>query len=316
MSDKNEDSKQSSLANFDNSNAKASLEKIKEIKNFHSFASKQLSDEFVRKNFNLLWHFYLDKKKCEQSGDVNCTNSQGIHYDFDVVDNDKMFTRTYVCSKVQKKNNATRFKDYYLVCHFNKELYSKLRLSNNYINFSHHKSRLTLIQYLRGIIDGKLNHGIYLYGESGVGKTYILIAACNELARQRKTIAYVYVPRLIQEIRICPRASDVNNRYDLVQNLKNVDFLVLDEFGSESPTDARWFYSSFISPILNFRRDYGMLTTFISNYSISDLKRKLTAKIYYSRNLIMDDTSADYIISRIQALVSHTTVCLLGKKLI
>lgn len=296
------------------SSAVPNEEWIDKIRNFHVFAPKNLTRKFIEKNFVRLQKFYFDKINCEDSSDFVCSNRQGIHYDFDVGADDVMFMRVYVCPKVKKGVEDAKFRDNYVICDFcKKDAYFRLRLNPTYIDYNHHPSRKTLINSLKKVISGESRKGFYIYGEPGVGKTHIMIAACNELAIKGKRIAYVYVPLMIQNLRVHFKNSDYEST--LIERLKNADVCVLDDIGAETLSTARWFYSSFLIPILNWRMEAEMMTFFISNYSESELASRLMSKPYANGQQIMDKVSVKRIFSRILSLSGEKPIEILGREL-
>lgn len=88
--------------------------------------------------------------------------------------------------------------------------------------------------------------GAYIYGDVGVGKTYILAALANELNDRGICACLVYFPELVNEVK---------NNFDLLTErinfLKEVDVLIIDDFGVGNMT--QWVRDSILSPILNYR---------------------------------------------------------------
>lgn len=145
--------------------------------------------------------------------------------------------------------------------------------------------------------------GIYLYGQPGVGKTYLMIALANHYAKQNKSVSFAKVPQLIQE---CKEAigDDGDSMTQMVAQLKYCDVLFLDDIGSEGVT--QWTRDSILFPILNYRMDSHLKTYFTSNYNMDELKQQ-----YYLKG--RDDTkvAADRLMERIRAISSD--VCLKGE---
>ena len=45
-----------------------------------------------------------------------------------------------------------------------------------------------------------LNQGVYLYVNPGTGKSYLMKGICNYCAKNNKSVSFVQVPLLIQEL--------------------------------------------------------------------------------------------------------------------
>ncbi|WP_444508941.1 DnaA ATPase domain-containing protein, partial [Enterobacter mori] len=56
-------------------------------------------------------------------------------------------------------------------------------------------------EFLSTYEPGKKAQGLYLYGKFGVGKTYLLGAIANELARKKISSMLVYFPEFLREIK-------------------------------------------------------------------------------------------------------------------
>ena len=110
--------------------------------------------------------------------------------------------------------------------------------------------------------------GYYIHGDVGVGKTYLVTALTNELAKLGKTIAFVHTPSLINDFK-----NKISNRFGSIDNelyiLKNVDILVLDDIGSEGVSD--WTRDDILLSILNHRMEAGKTCFYTSNLSVDEL---------------------------------------------
>jgi DNA replication protein DnaC len=108
-------------------------------------------------------------------------------------------------------------------------------------------------QAARDFVDGVMgdpNHiGLMYSGQAGSGKTYLAAAIANELVRQNKSVLFVVVPDLLDEMRATFDRKDVSE-YDLLDMAKTVPILVLDDLGAHNYTD--WTVNRIYS-ILNYR---------------------------------------------------------------
>lgn len=149
-----------------------------------------------------------------------------------------------------------------------------------------------------------LEKGIYLYGQPGVGKTYLMIALANHYAKQNKKVSFAKIPQLIQECKDSIANFDQENIAQIIAQLKYCDVLFLDDIGSEGIT--QWTRDSILFPVLNYRMDNKLKTYFTSNYTMNELEMQ-----YYLKG--KDDTkvSANRLMERIRALSND--VCLKGE---
>ena len=151
--------------------------------------------------------------------------------------------------------------------------------------FDKDDKRLTLVnklaEYTKEDIPAK---GLYIYGNTGVGKSFITKRFALLLARSGKKVAFVNVPELAINIK-ASFSNGYNQKDEQYDLLKKTEILFLDDLGAE--TIASWFRDEFLYPILSYRAEHG-LTTFISSiYSIDELA-KIEAKTSKSKYLETD----------------------------
>lgn len=91
--------------------------------------------------------------------------------------------------------------------------------------------------------------GVYLCGEFGIGKTYLLSCIANELARKGKSVLYVYFPDLVRYIN--GLMYENNKLEEQITSLKECDVLILDDLGAEYLNS--WFRDQVLGPVLNYR---------------------------------------------------------------
>ena len=96
--------------------------------------------------------------------------------------------------------------------------------------------------------EGQAAKGLYFYGEFGVGKSYILGAIANELAKHKISSMIVYVPELFRELKSSIGDSTLNEKLEAIKSEK---VLMLDDIGAE--TMSSWVRDEILGPILQFR---------------------------------------------------------------
>lgn len=124
-----------------------------------------------------------------------------------------------------------------------------------------------LKKYYDSYLEGKCKKGIYLHGNFGCGKSYLIAALFNELAKKNVKSVMVHVPELIRSIKDS-FDTDYSERFDSVLN---APLLLLDDIGAEYLTE--WARDEVIEPILQYRMDNELPTFFTSNYNIKDLEK-------------------------------------------
>lgn len=114
--------------------------------------------------------------------------------------------------------------------------------------------------------------GIYLYGDRGIGKSYIMAALVNELAEKKETsVTMVHYPTFVVDVKNAINTGTVKIEID---SLKTAPVLILDDIGAEHST--AWVRDEVLQIILQYRMLEELPTFFTSNYSLSDLEKKLS----------------------------------------
>ncbi len=162
------------------------------------------------------------------------------------------------------------------------------------------EQRIKIINYLKKfIIDYKeLNYpkGLYLYGTFSIGKTYTLAVIANELAKEDISSILVYFPDLVSNIK-----STFGNQEEfekIIDNLKEVDVLLLDDLGSENMTP--WVRDEILGPLINYRLMEKKPVFITSNINPGDELKYHLAGDKTKGNLL----KADRIIARLLDLVN------------
>jgi len=165
-------------------------------------------------------------------------------------------------------------------------------------------SNRKLIYYYLKILDGSYRKGLYLYGPFGTGKTYSVIALCNELSIAGKTCAFVKLNDFISTARKLA-VEDPGRLQDLIDLFKRVEFLFIDDIGSENV--SAFSRDDVLFTILDKRMESKKTTFFTSNQDLKSLEQHYS----YDRNLKQEQLKAQRLMERIRILAEP--VCLNGK---
>lgn len=142
--------------------------------------------------------------------------------------------------------------------------------------------------------------GLFLYGQPGVGKTYLMAAITNELTKKGRFVSFVNVPKYLSELKMLFKDGEAFDRK--IRSMKQVDILVLDDIGGESVT--AWSRDEILLPLLDERMEKGKITLFTSNYSMSELLDRLTV----TNNTMREPMAAKRLLDRIKALSTEVFI--------
>lgn len=147
--------------------------------------------------------------------------------------------------------------------------------------------------FLMNYETNKKQKGLYFYGKFGVGKSYLLGALANELAKKQISSMIVYVPELLREMKSAIGDSTLNEK---IEALKKDPILMLDDIGAEAVSS--WTRDEVLGPILQFRMLENLPTFFTSNFDLQGLEHHLT----YSQRGEEEKMKARRIMERIRSL--------------
>ena len=108
--------------------------------------------------------------------------------------------------------------------------------------------------------------GLYLYGDFGVGKSFMLAAMANELAKKGISTTLLHYPTFISDL-------DFDNAKVWVNEIKASQVLVLDDIVAEQ-NNAR-VRDSILQVILQHRMQENLPTFFTSNLRMEELEQHL-----------------------------------------
>lgn len=145
---------------------------------------------------------------------------------------------------------------------------------------------------------GQTIKGLYLYGQMGVGKSKIVGAAAQELAKRGIDVLMVYVPDFLAEVKDSIGSNSVLSK---LEALKEASVLILDDIGAEPLTT--WTRDEVLGPILQ-RRMEELPTLYTSNLTVIELRRHFeNVRDAKEVDRKQHQKKADRIIERIEPFV-------------
>ncbi|MDD3304761.1 MAG: primosomal protein DnaI [Bacilli bacterium] len=163
------------------------------------------------------------------------------------------------------------------------------------------KKRVEIITWLKEFANtykkDMKGKGLYLSGSFGSGKTYIIAALFNELAKKGEKVAIIYWPEFLRTLK-ASFATDFDDKYEYI---KKIPFLLIDDIGAENLT--AWARDEILGPILQFRMQEELSTFFTSNLSTAELENHFS--ITTNR---VEKLKAKRIMERINQLSTEMTL--------
>lgn len=221
------------------------------------------SDEVLVKHVHELEEVMIEHKNCMSCKNINECKNKVVGFRLCPVKSGNTLQFSYEMCKYKKeliKNSI------------NKNMYSidipeqikNASMSDIYLD---DRARLEVIKKIKKFIDnyGKKQKGLYIHGNFGGGKTYLVSALFNELGKKNIKSAIVYYPELLRNLKNFSEDFDEKFNY-----LKKVPLLLLDDIGAENVTG--WNRDEILGPLLQYRMEANLPTFFTSNLTIEELE--------------------------------------------
>lgn len=222
------------------------------------------SDELM-KYTSLLEESACEYEKCSTCKNLlECKNKITGHiFTPVIIDNNLEFT--YSPCKFQQKYNK-EYKYLNNVTFF--EVSNELKNANMKDIFTDDASRLEAIEWLMNFLKKypKVEKGLYLHGSFGTGKTYLIAALFNELAKKGIKSSIIYWPEFLRDLKASFN-TDFKERFEYI---KKAPLLLIDDIGAENTTD--WGRDEVLGPLLQHRMQMNLITFFTSNFDIELLE--------------------------------------------
>lgn len=140
-------------------------------------------------------------------------------------------------------------------------------------------------------------NGLFITGPKGTGKTHLAAAIANQIMQEGIGVICMTMIDLLDRIKetYAQRNLWEASEGDVLNTYKEVPLLIIDDMGKEPPTE--WAVSK-IYAIINARYEAYLPTIVTTNYTDSELVRRLTPKD------TGDATTADATIDRLREMCS------------
>ena len=230
-----------------------------------------LSDEVLMKYTSNIEDAIKEERNCKNCPSLKeCPNTLKGHVLTAIKDNDALNFSYLPCKKFIKEEKSYAYKKNIRCFDIPKDI-SNASFKEAYRDDN---KRLPIFKYFKEFIDDYLNKkqvkGLYLSGSFGSGKTYLIAALFNELAKKDISSALVYYPELLRSLK-SSFGSDYEEKFEFI---KTVPLLLLDDIGAENTT--AWSRDEVLGPILQYRMEEELPTFFTSNLTLKELESALS----------------------------------------
>lgn len=262
-------------------------------KEFRKYVDKlNACDELLMKYTSSLEDSFLECLNCQKCRGLDCckNSEKGFVYTPAVYKNSLVFSYV-ICKYKQEELKRNSYKDNLSLFEMPKDI-QDATFKNIYKNDN---KRIPIVKYFREFIDkynnGERPKGVYLTGSFGSGKTYLIAALFNEMAKKGIKSVLIYYPEFLRSLKAAFN-SDYEEKFNYI---RKIPLLLLDDIGAENCSN--WSRDEILGPILQYRMDNHLPTFFTSNLSLEELEKSLAIT-----SSGVDKLKARRIIERIKQL--------------
>ncbi len=222
-----------------------------------------VDSSFVEKNIPLFLAYQESMRACKGCKGMGCCALNPPFHTMDLfIDDSGILNRTYGhCHFLAEQE---KIKNGYLYRDFPEEL-----LSLSLERMENKEDAETFSKKCANAIQDKMHPWVYLNGDTGTGKTMLVVATTNRLVRLDYSIAFLDCVKRFDEF----KTLSIKNKTLFEKTMNQVassEILVLDDFGSEYKSD--YVRDRILMPLLSYRAKKNLPTFFTSNYSLDEIK--------------------------------------------
>jgi primosomal protein DnaI len=225
-------------------------------------AKNKLITEDIDTNLGMVKRMVDDLKICQPCTSFHTCPKDVKGYQIRLDTSHEYFEVEYV--KCNKLLDYEKIANHYIIKNF-----PNTWVDNRLVNISANNYRAGLIKLATDLLAKRINN-LYIHGSSGLGKSHIAAAICNEFIDIHSgKIAFVNTHDLIEELRTL--VYDDKLMYSQkIKELETVDLLVFDDIGNEKITE--WSKEEVLFGLIDTRARNNKQTIYTSSYSVTDLR--------------------------------------------
>lgn len=283
------------MSNFDKNNLSSKLESefrraLKDEDFKKIISSIDLPYDELMKYTSKLELCAKESHNCEKCKSLDeCVNEiKGFKFTNMLVDGRLIFD--YVACRYKQEELSSKEKNVHLF-DISKDIMNA-RMKDIYVNDKNRKEVIIWIKnFVKGYDPKNPTKGLFLHGNFGCGKTYLIVAGLNELSKFDIVSAVIHWPEFLRDL----KASFDDDFKEKFNFIKRVPILLIDDIGAENLTS--WARDEILASILQYRMESHLTTFFTSNLNLEELEQHLSI----TRGKV-DSLKASRIIERIKKL--------------
>ncbi|ASS66664.1 MULTISPECIES: primosomal protein DnaI [unclassified Paenibacillus] len=255
-----------------------------------------IDEGVVRRNSNLVYQYVKEHRNCSACPGLDeCPNDFQGHYTLLSADGSsgetRLIDRKTACRKFIARRNEelirSRIRSFYVSDKVLAKAYSFEDIARK------DSARLPAVKQILQYIDrtkeqGLQTDGLYLTGQFGTGKTFLMGYMMGELAKLGYSGVIVYMPDFVEDLKAM--FGEPGRLKETIDLMKEADILIFDDIGAENLSP--WVRDHVMGSILNYRMERKP-TFYTSNHALDDLEQHFSftskdGEEYHKGRRIMD----------------------------
>ena len=284
------------IGNVDNNALVKSYDEALSNNNFKDFVNKiKLPASTLMKYTSILESSCSEYTNCKNCKNIlECKNKVTGYAYLPRIENEELIFSYKPCKYKEKMDKETNhLKNIYMLGVNN--YITDACIENIYKEYKNRNQAIKwIINFLKTYKNDKHQKGLYLSGSFGCGKTYLISALFNELAKKGYKSSIIFWPEFLRDLK-ASFELDFREKFDTI---KTTPILLIDDIGSEVVTP--WSRDEILCTILQYRMQEHLPTFFTTNFNKEELERHLS-----NNN---DELKAKRIMERINQLTDNIEV--------
>ena len=211
---------------------------------------------------------YTNCKKCKNI--LECKNKVSGYAYLPKIENEELLFTYKPCKYKEKYDKQTKHLSNIYMLGVNNYITDAF-IENIYKeDKNRHETIKWILNFLKTYEKDKNQRGLYLSGSFGCGKTYLISALFNELAKKGYKSSIIFWPEFLRDLKA---SFDIDFR-EKFETIKTTPILLIDDIGSEVVTP--WSRDEILCTILQYRMQEHLPTFFTTNFNKEELERHLS----------------------------------------
>lgn len=242
-----------------------------DVKQFLEQHQAELTNAMIDEDLNVLQEYKDQQKHYDGHSFNDCPNFVKGHVPELYIDNQHIKI-LYLPCPCKVKHDEEKYNAQLITSHHMQRDTLNAKLKDIYLK----GKRLEVARAADDICNAIANQdanikGMYLHGEFGTGKSFILGAIANQLKTKKIPSTIIYLPEFIRTLKSGFKDGTFETK---LAKVREANILMLDDIGAEEITP--WVRDEIIGPILHYRMVQELPTFFSSNYNFKELQHHLS----------------------------------------